>query len=86
MEFPTNIKDLADKCFDRYDKDGSCYIEHAELKKLLTDVSNQCGLPIPSDADVDRIKQDADINNDNKISRKEFLDLYKVIWQIQNPK
>ena len=86
MEFPENINDLANKCFDKYDKDCSCYIEHCELKKLLTDVSSQCGLPEPSNADVERIKQDADKSNDNRISKKEFLDLFKVLWQIKNQK
>ncbi len=86
MEYPSNIDDLAKKCFDKYDKDCSCYIEHAELRKLLGDISRQCNLPEPTDSDVDRIKQDCDKNNDNKISKKEFLDLYKIIWQLKNEK
>ena len=69
MEYPKNIEELASNCFDKYDKDYSCYIEHNELKKILLDTCRETGLDEVSDADVDRIKQDIDKNNDNRISK-----------------
>ena len=86
MEYPKDIDELAANEFDKYDKDFSCYIEHNELKKILGDLARKCNLDEPSEADVDRIKQDVDKNNDNRISKREFLELFKTMWQIKNKK
>jgi Ca2+-binding EF-hand superfamily protein len=79
----TNLKKIAIEHFNKYDKNKSLFIEHGELKLLLTDVANEVGLPVPSDSEITDTLKDFDSNKDNKISQDEFVKLFDVIYQMK---
>jgi Ca2+-binding EF-hand superfamily protein len=66
-------------CFLKYDTNGDNFIDPSELKILLTDVHAEAGLPSPSDADVEKVFTDSDVNGDRLISREEFLEIFKKV-------
>ena len=88
IELPQNIKELAHICFNKYDTNKNFSIDTNELKSLLTDISIECGMPEPSENDINRIKFDSDQNHDNKITIKEFEELFKTLYimKIENKK
>ena len=72
------------KDFKKYDLDKSGYIDFRELKKLMNDLSDDIGIPRPSDDDLKAVIQDTDQNNDEKLQLDEFLELFKVIYSMKN--
>jgi Ca2+-binding EF-hand superfamily protein len=76
----------ANKCFDNYDLNKNGTIEYDELKLLMTDVAKEMGIPVPSDEDVMKVMDDTDINKDRKISKEEFVTLFKIIFVMKNMK
>ena len=81
---PKDIKDQAILAFKKYDLDKSGYIDFRELKKLMNDLSDDIGIPRPSDDDLKAVIQDTDQNNDEKLQLDEFLELFKVIYIMKN--
>ena len=81
---PKDIKDQAILSFKKYDLDKSGFIDFKELKKLMNDLSDDIGIPRPSDDDLKAVIQDTDQNNDEKLQLDEFLELFKVIYIMKN--
>ena len=81
---PKDIKDQAILAFKKYDLDKSGFIDFKELKKLMNDLSDDIGIPRPSDDDLKAVIQDTDQNNDEKLQLDEFLELFKVIYIMKN--
>ena len=81
---PKDIKDQAILAFKKYDLDKSGYIDFRELNKLMNDLSDDIGIPRPSDDDLKAVIQDTDQNNDEKLQLDEFLELFKVIYIMKN--
>ena len=61
------IEEVIKKVFASFDKDGSGFLDVAELKQ----VSKEMGRELDS-AEIDECMKDLDIDKDNKISYKEF--------------
>ncbi len=85
-QVPNEILTQADACFDKYDFNRNNMIEYSELKELMTDVAKEIGIPSPSDEDVSTIMEDTDVNRDKRISREEFITLFKIIYTMKNIK
>ena len=85
-ELPKEFKDQAMLYFTKYDTNNNDLIEPDELKCLMTDVAKEIGIPAPTDEDVEKVLDDTDMNNDKKISREEFLTLFKIIYVMKNMK
>lgn len=69
--------------FSKYDKNNSNFIEKGELTLILTHVAKELKLPIPSDDEISQTLKDFDKNNDNKISKEEFIKLFEVIYEMK---
>ncbi len=67
--------------FDSFDKDGNGRIDKSELKPLLLKISNQLGLPVPSDKDIEEGFKQLDDNNNNSLEFNEFIPFYKEIYE-----
>lgn len=85
-DLPPELMNQAKACFEKYDLNKNDLIEPDELKLLMTDVANEIGIPIPSDENVNKVLDDTDINGDKKISREEFLTLFKIIYVMKSMK
>jgi Ca2+-binding EF-hand superfamily protein len=83
IQVPQKVIDEAHSVFNRYDTDNSNSIEKNELRNLLSDLSKEIGIPMPSDEDVEQVMYDVDINKDKRLSRDEFLNLFKIIYQMK---
>lgn len=85
-DFPVELLDQAKALFDKYDFNKNNMIEPDELKALMHDMSKEIGIPTPSDEDVMKVMDDTDTNKDRKISREEFLNLFKILYVMKNMK
>mmetsp|Transcript_68043 Transcript_68043/g.109630 ORF Transcript_68043/g.109630 Transcript_68043/m.109630 type:complete len:220 (-) Transcript_68043:313-972(-) len=57
----------------RYDKNGSKFLERAELLELLTDIDSSTPVgTTPSDEEVDFVMKVADVSGDGKINTREL--------------
>ena len=68
------------QCFQKYGKNQTGVLEYTELKILLIDIAKESGTPIPTDEDVEKVFHDSDRDRDRKLSKEEFVELYKVIY------
>jgi len=84
--FPDDIGEQAMKTFQNYDFDQSGFIEANELKVLMTDVAREINIPDPTDEDIDQVLTESDTNKDKKISKEEFLGLFKIIYNLKTMK
>lgn len=48
----------------------------------MTSVAKDIGMPEPSDADVDEVMNELDVNGDGKISQDEFKVLIKQVLEL----
>ena len=85
-DFPVELFEQARVCFEKYDLNKNNLIEPDELKILMTDLANEIGIPVPSDDEVNKVLDDNDKNGDKKISREEFIDLFKIIYVMKSMK
>jgi Ca2+-binding EF-hand superfamily protein len=85
-EIPLELLQQAKNMFDKYDLNKNGIIEFEELKILMTDVSKEIGIPSPTEEDVERVMQDTDINRDQRISREEFTQLFKILYVMRTMK
>lgn len=81
-----NYKETAKTNFAKYDKDKSNYIDAGELKKLMTDVANEIGIPAPDDSEIQETLKEFDENKDKRISLDEFMKLFEVIYEMKKNK
>ncbi len=77
------FKEKAIECFIKYDKDKSTFIEIIELKNLMTDVAKEVGMATPEECEIQDVLKDFDLNNDKKLSKEEFLNLFEVIYEMK---
>ncbi len=80
---PSDIKQQAEKCFEKYDVNKNNSIGADELKSLMFDVLDEIAIPRPSEEDLKGIMEDTDENKDKSISREEFFELFKVIYMMK---
>lgn len=85
-ELSDSLIQEATKLFSEYDFDKSGFIEVSELHKLMTDIAKEVKIPLPTHGDIQNILSEYDKNSDNKISRQEFLDLFKMLYVLKNMK
>mmetsp|Transcript_20442 Transcript_20442/g.38268 ORF Transcript_20442/g.38268 Transcript_20442/m.38268 type:complete len:96 (-) Transcript_20442:7925-8212(-) len=78
----TKLNEVVKAAFESVDTDGSGYIDAPELKKVMSSVAGDIGMPEPSDADVLEVMQELDANNDGKISEDEFKVLIKQVLEL----
>jgi Ca2+-binding EF-hand superfamily protein len=83
IKLPENLIKEAHSMFNKYDRDNSNSIDKNELKNLLSDLSNEIGISMPSEEDVEQVMYDVDLNHDKKLSRDEFLTLFQIIYQMK---
>ena len=74
----------AEAYFNKYDQNKNNSIDMNELKSLMTDLANDIQIPVPSEQDVSIIMDDTDINKDNRISKQEFVNLFKIIYKMKS--
>jgi Ca2+-binding EF-hand superfamily protein len=84
FKLPDNLIKEAHSMFNKYDRDNNNSIDKNELRNLLSDLSSEIGISMPSDEDVEQIMYDVDLNHDKKLSRDEFLTLFQIIYQMKN--
>lgn len=84
FKIPEKAMEEANLLFDKYDCNKNNLIELGELKSLLTDISKEIEITPPCDEDVDQLMHDIDIDKDNKISRTEFINLFKILLVMKN--
>ena len=66
--------ELVDQLFDLYDKNRKSYLTIKETVWLLTDVIEMGGEANPEV--INHLVNDMDTNKDNKITKKEFMQMY----------
>mmetsp|Transcript_11765 Transcript_11765/g.22756 ORF Transcript_11765/g.22756 Transcript_11765/m.22756 type:complete len:101 (+) Transcript_11765:867-1169(+) len=66
---------LTKTVFEAVDTDGSGSIDIRELKVAMEYAARECGLEVPSDADVDETLSELDDDNSGTIDIKEFREL-----------
>jgi Ca2+-binding EF-hand superfamily protein len=82
-DFPVELIEQAKHLFEKYDLNKNNLIEFDELRMLMTDLSKEIGIPQPTDEDVNKVMDDTDTNKDKKISREEFLNLFRIIYTMK---
>lgn len=75
---------LARASFIKYDSDNNGVLDKAELKNLLTDKASEYGVEPPTSTEIDKLFEEYDFNSDNKLSEKEFIELFSVILEMKN--
>ena len=81
---PSDLVRKAEVYFNKYDQDKSNSIEINELKDLMSDLAKEIKIPMPSEQDVSVIMDDTDINQDHRISRDEFVNLFRIIYAMKS--
>jgi Ca2+-binding EF-hand superfamily protein len=76
------LKEVVKAAFESVDTDGSGFIDAPELKKVMSSVAGDIGMPEPSDNDVIEVMRELDANNDGKISEDEFKVLIKQVLEL----
>lgn len=74
--------EVAKAAFESVDTDGSGFIDAVELKKVMSSVAGDIGMPEPSDSDVSEVMKELDANSDGKISEEEFRVLIKQVLEL----
>lgn len=83
MASKAQIVELALNLFDSYDNDGSGYLDTAEFKKVAKEILHEINKTYSiDDKKLNQLYTIYDTNNDNKLSRKEFV---KVIENFVEP-
>ena len=82
LNLDENLKIVSDIAFDSMDKDGSGGLDVDELKVVMDRVAEQLGIAGPNSEDLDSILYELDENFDGVISKKEFLNLIKMILKM----
>jgi Ca2+-binding EF-hand superfamily protein len=62
------LNEVVKAAFESVDTDDSGFIDAPELKKVMSSVAGDIGMPEPSDSDVIEVMRELDANNDGKIS------------------
>jgi Ca2+-binding EF-hand superfamily protein len=75
---------LCDTTFDKYDIDKSGAIERKELNNVMRDVCLEIGIPLHNDDHMDELMKDTDLNEDSRITKNEFRELFKMITIMKN--
>ena len=75
---------LCDTTFDKYDIDKSGTIERKELNNIMRVVYLEIGIPLPNEDLMDEIMKDTDQNEDSRITKGEFRELFKAITIMKN--
>lgn len=70
---------LAQAAFQTVDTDNSGFIDEAELKQVMIQVSGEVGCPSPSDADVSEVMKELDADGNGKIDLEEFKVLIRQV-------
>ncbi len=81
---PADLVRKAEVYFNKYDQDKSNFIEINELKDLMSDLAKEIKIPLPSEQDVSVIMDDTDLNQDRRISRDEFVNLFRIIYAMKS--
>jgi Ca2+-binding EF-hand superfamily protein len=81
---PPELVRKAEVYFNKYDQDKSNSIEINELKDLMSDLAKEIKIPLPSEQDVSVIMDDTDLNQDRRISREEFVNLFRIIYAMKS--
>ena len=76
------LTELTHAAFQAADTDGSGFIEHAELKIVMTSIANDIGMDAPSDKDVQDVLFGLDENGDGRISPEEFKVLIRHVLEL----
>jgi len=70
---------LVDDIFNEIDEDRSGYIDRKEMGKLLKNLSEELGNPMPTEEDIDKKMKKLDLNKDGKISKEESRPIVREI-------
>lgn len=73
------LQAVSDKSFDKYDIDGSGYIEVKEFRMLVTDLYKKLGQKVPTKSEIHKMLGALDENGDKKLDRSEFKEHTKTI-------
>ena len=71
------ISPIVNDSFIKADKDGNGYISKEELKNCLHEIAMGLGVPSTQYGDIDTEFAALDINDDKKLSKKEFAKIVK---------
>lgn len=72
------LRSAVDAVFSKFDADKSGTLEKGELKALISAALKHMNAGRdPTEQEVDSLMKTVDVNNDQKISKNELLDIFK---------
>lgn len=83
-DLSVDLIEEANKLFNTYDVDRSNFIEKKELYKLMIDIAKEAKIPEPTQLDIEALMNEYDVNKDDKISKEEFLHLFKMLYVLKS--
>ena len=72
LKNPEQVTAVVKEAFNTVDSDKSGFVDEIELGILMKSVAQDCGVDVPTKADVAKALKILDTNNDGKISIDEF--------------
>ena len=79
---PETVKKVTDKAFAELDTAKSGFIEKKEFATVCKLLPKECGVPEPSQKEIDESLKAIDQNGDGKISKKELGDLIAFLFKL----
>lgn len=75
------LQAVSDRSFDKYDTDGSGYIEIKEFRKMIQDLYGRLGQKAPSKSEIHKMLGELDENGDQKLDKSEFKEHTRTILE-----
>lgn len=79
---PATVEKVTEKAFADIDTDKSGFIERKEFAQVCKLLSKECGVPEPTQKEIDESLKAIDQNGDGKISKKELGDLIAFLFKL----
>uniref|UniRef100_A0A7S3J8U5 EF-hand domain-containing protein n=1 Tax=Euplotes harpa TaxID=151035 RepID=A0A7S3J8U5_9SPIT len=81
LQSEDKLQEISDVHFNKYDIDGSGYIEAKEFRLEMEKLYTQLHIEMPSKREVHSIMASFDMNGDNKLDRNEYKEYVRALLQ-----
>jgi len=75
------LQQVSDKSFEKYDTDGSGFIETKEFKTIIGEMYTKLGMVAPSPTEVDSMLLELDADGNEKLDKFEFKEHTRKMLQ-----